>query len=134
MKKFFQDFKKFSSDDITFGVSQITSLNEGELKMIEEKIKSSNNKDFRVLNLFAYTGCATMAASKAGATEVVHVDASKGIVDVLFETLNNKCKELTSKHPKYTTKFAVTFGNHDNQGDYPRTAPDARERSRWRCR
>ncbi len=30
-----------------------------------------------ILNLFAYTGCATMAAANAGATEVVHVDASK---------------------------------------------------------
>ena len=36
---FFQDFKKFSSDDVTFGVSQITSLNEGELKMIGTRLK-----------------------------------------------------------------------------------------------
>ena len=34
----------------------------------------------RVLNLFAYTGGATMACAKAGAAEVVHVDASKGMV------------------------------------------------------
>jgi len=33
----------------------------------------------RVLNLFAYTGGATVACAKAGATEVVHVDASKGM-------------------------------------------------------
>lgn len=33
----------------------------------------------RILNLFAYTGGATMAAAKAGADEVVHLDASKGI-------------------------------------------------------
>ncbi len=33
----------------------------------------------KVLNLFAYTGCATVVALKAGA-EVVHVDASKGMV------------------------------------------------------
>lgn len=46
--------------------------------------------------------------------------ASKGIVDILFETLNNKCKELSEKDSKYITKFAVTFGNHDNQGDYER--------------
>ena len=37
----------------------------------------------RVLNLFAYTGCATMMASFSGATEVVHVDASKGIMNGL---------------------------------------------------
>lgn len=35
--------------------------------------------DIKVLNLFAYTGGATMAAAKAGASEVVHLDASKGI-------------------------------------------------------
>lgn len=34
----------------------------------------------KVLNLFAYTGGATLAASKAGA-EVVHVDASKGAIE-----------------------------------------------------
>ena len=33
----------------------------------------------RVLNLFAYTGGATVACAKAGAKEVVHVDASKGM-------------------------------------------------------
>lgn len=33
----------------------------------------------RILNLFAYTGGATVACTKAGAAEVVHVDASKGM-------------------------------------------------------
>lgn len=37
------------------------------------------NRPIRVLNLFAYTGGATVAAAKAGAS-VVHVDAAKGIV------------------------------------------------------
>lgn len=37
------------------------------------------NRPIRVLNLFAYTGGATMAAAAAGAS-VVHVDASKGMV------------------------------------------------------
>ena len=36
-------------------------------------------RPIRVLNLFAYTGGATVASAKAGAS-VVHVDASKGIV------------------------------------------------------
>ena len=41
----------------------------------------SYNKDkpFKVLNLFAYTGGATLSAAKAGAS-VTHVDASKGMV------------------------------------------------------
>lgn len=33
----------------------------------------------RILNLFAYTGGATVACAAAGAAEVVHVDASKGM-------------------------------------------------------
>ncbi|MBQ8431940.1 MAG: class I SAM-dependent methyltransferase [Clostridia bacterium] len=37
------------------------------------------NRPIKVLNLFAYTGGATVAAAAAGAS-VVHVDASKGIV------------------------------------------------------
>ena len=38
-------------------------------------------RPIRVLNLFAYTGGATLAAAKAGA-QVVHVDASKGMVQM----------------------------------------------------
>ena len=43
------------------------------------KIKNSN-RDIKVLNLFAYTGGATVACLSAGAS-VTHVDASKGMVD-----------------------------------------------------
>ncbi|MDP4118880.1 MAG: class I SAM-dependent methyltransferase [Bacillota bacterium] len=46
---------------------------------IISKIRSAN-RPIRVLNLFAYTGGATVAAAYAGAVETVHVDASKGIV------------------------------------------------------
>jgi len=38
------------------------------------------NRPIKVLNLFAYTGGATLAAAKAGAS-VTHVDASKGMVN-----------------------------------------------------
>ena len=43
-----------------------------------ELIKNAN-RPIKVLNLFAYTGGATVAAAKAGAS-VVHVDAAKGMV------------------------------------------------------
>lgn len=43
-----------------------------------EKIRQAE-KPVKVLNLFAYTGGATLAAAAAGA-EVTHVDASKGMV------------------------------------------------------
>ena len=42
-------------------------------------IIKSANRPIKVLNLFAYTGGATLAAAKAGA-HVTHVDASKGMV------------------------------------------------------
>jgi len=43
------------------------------------KLIKEANRPLKVLNLFAYTGGATLAAAKAGAT-VTHVDASKGMV------------------------------------------------------
>lgn len=47
---------------------------------IISKQKSLNpEREIKVLNLFAYTGGATIAAAKAGAS-VTHVDASKGMV------------------------------------------------------
>ncbi|MCL2390987.1 MAG: class I SAM-dependent methyltransferase [Oscillospiraceae bacterium] len=45
---------------------------------ITDKIKSAN-RQVSVLNLFAYTGAATIAAAAAGAS-VCHVDAAKGMV------------------------------------------------------
>ena len=44
----------------------------------QEKIKAAG-RPIRVLNLFGYTGGATLACAQAGAS-VCHVDASKGIV------------------------------------------------------
>lgn len=44
-----------------------------------KKIESEKKRQIRVLNLFAYTGGATIAAAKAGAA-VTHVDASRGVV------------------------------------------------------
>ncbi len=45
---------------------------------MQEKIKNSK-RHIKVLNLFAYTGGATVACAAAGA-DVVHVDSSKGMV------------------------------------------------------
>lgn len=46
--------------------------------------------------------------------------ASKAIVENLIITLNDACKARVKAHPDRLTKFAVTYGNHDNQGDYSR--------------
>ena len=45
-----------------------------------DKIRNAK-RPIKVLNLFGYTGGATVACSKAGAELVVHVDAAKGMVE-----------------------------------------------------
>ena len=45
-----------------------------------EKIIKNSNRPLKVLNLFAYTGAASVVALNAGAS-VVHVDSSKGMVE-----------------------------------------------------
>lgn len=65
--------------------------------MIMDKINKSN-RPVRVLNLFAYTGGASIAALKAGA-EVTHVDSSKGMVEWAKE--NAKASGLENKPIRY---------------------------------
>lgn len=61
-------------------------------KMMSELIKNSG-REIKVLNLFAYTGCASVACSNAGAL-VTHVDASKGMVERAKE--NAKLNGITN--------------------------------------
>ena len=58
---------------------------------IIDQIRRSK-QDIRVLNLFAYTGGATMAAAYGGAREVVHVDASKGMVQWAKENMMTRSR------------------------------------------
>lgn len=80
--------------DLTFKVSPTNFKHTGifpeqavNWDYVMDKIRQSKREDFRVLNLFAYTGCATMAASLAGALEVVHVDAARGMVEWAKENM-----------------------------------------------
>ena len=70
-----------------------------------DKIKNSNRK-IKVLNLFAYTGGASVACLKAGAS-VVHVDSSKGMVDWAKE--NVKASKLESFPIRYLVDDTVKF-------------------------
>lgn len=45
-----------------------------------EKLIKNSNREVRILNLFAYTGAASVVCAKAGG-KVTHVDASKGMVE-----------------------------------------------------
>ena len=48
--------------------------------IIKEALQNNPTREIKVLNLFAYTGGATLSAAAAGA-HVTHVDASKGMVN-----------------------------------------------------
>lgn len=48
--------------------------------VIRARLARTGGRNLHVLNLFAYTGGSTLAASQAGA-HVVHLDAAKGVVD-----------------------------------------------------
>ena len=77
---------KVSYRGLTFGVKPMGFKHTGlfpeqaaNWDWFSDLIRNSGRKDVNVLNLFAYTGGATAAASAAGAA-VCHVDAAKGMV------------------------------------------------------
>ncbi|MBR5191863.1 MAG: class I SAM-dependent methyltransferase [Clostridia bacterium] len=63
--------------------------------LMTDLVKSAN-REISVLNLFAYTGGATVALAKAGA-KVCHVDSSKGMVERAIEnvTISNVDRQNT---------------------------------------
>lgn len=61
-----------------------------------EKIRNAN-REIKVLNLFAYTGGATVACLKAGAS-VNHVDSSRGMVDWCKENVKKNGLENSDIH------------------------------------
>ena len=65
--------------------------------LIRNTIKKERRK-VKVLNLFAYTGAASIAALKEGA-EVTHVDSSRGMIDWAKE--NVKSNNLENEHIRF---------------------------------
>ena len=88
------EFWTIKYKDLTFKVSPTNFKHTGlfpeqatNWDFMMNKIKKAN-RPIKVLNLFAYTGGATMACSSAGAIEVVHVDASKGMTEWAKENMH----------------------------------------------
>ena len=84
--------------------------------LIREAKKKNPGKESKVLNLFAYTGGATVACADAGAA-VTHVDASKGMVTWAKE--NAAASGLANAPIRYLVDDCVKFvereirrGNH----------------------
>lgn len=108
LKKSFQ----VNYQDLTFNIKQMGFKHTGlfpeqavNWDFMMNKIKNSKRK-IKVLNLFAYTGGATVACLKAGAS-VVHVDSSRGMVDWAKE--NIKSSKLDSANVRYIVDDVVKF-------------------------
>ncbi len=113
---------KIKYDDLTFNIKQMGFKHTGlfpeqavNWDFMMEKIKKSGRK-IKVLNLFAYTGGASVACLRAGAS-VTHVDSSRGMVDWCKE--NVKSSGLENAEIRYIVDDVVKFvqreirrGNH----------------------
>ena len=76
---------------------------------MREKIENSK-RNIKILNLFAYTGGATVACLASGA-EVCHVDSSKGMVTWAKE--NVQSSGLADKKVRYIVDDVVKFVNRE---------------------
>ena len=113
---------KIDYKNLTFNIKQMGFKHTGlfpeqaaNWDFMIEKIKKENRK-IKVLNLFAYTGGATVACLSAGAT-VTHVDASRGMVDWCKEKVkssgyeNAEVRYLVDDVIKFV-KREIRRGNH----------------------
>lgn len=107
-----QDYWTISYKDLKFKVSPTGFKHTGlfpeqaiNWDFMMDKIRNSNRK-ITVLNLFAYTGAATMACSKAGA-DVVQVDASKGMTEWAKE--NMKLSNLQNNSIRFIVDDCLKF-------------------------
>ena len=113
---------KINYKNLTFNIKQMGFKHTGlfpeqavNWDFMIDKIKKENRK-IKVLNLFAYTGGATIACLSAGAS-VTHIDASRGMVDWCKE--NVKANGLEQKEIRYLVDDVIKFvkreirrGNH----------------------
>lgn len=113
---------KINYKNLTFNIKQMGFKHTGlfpeqavNWEFMMDKIKKSNRK-IRVLNLFAYTGGASVSCVAAGA-HVTHVDSSRGMVDWCKENISSS--NLPGTEIRYIVDDVVKFvqreirrGNH----------------------
>lgn len=106
------DYWTISYKNLTFKVSPTNFKHTGlfpeqaaNWDFMMNKIKNAKRK-IKVLNLFAYTGAATMACASAGA-EVVQVDASKGMTEWAKE--NMKLCNLCDHYIRFIVDDCMKF-------------------------
>jgi 23S rRNA (cytosine1962-C5)-methyltransferase len=76
---------------------------------IDDKIRSAG-REISVLNLFAYTGGATVAAAAAGAS-VCHVDAARGMVE--WAKINAEKSGLSDAPVRYIVDDCLKFAKRE---------------------
>ncbi len=94
--------------------------------------KESEKRPIKVLNLFAYTGGATLAAASAGAS-VTHVDASKGMVtwakenavssglgDAPIRWLVDDCRKFVEREIRRGNKYDAIIMDPPSYGRGPK--------------
>ncbi|MBQ2502960.1 MAG: class I SAM-dependent methyltransferase, partial [Lachnospiraceae bacterium] len=94
--------------------------------------KESTKRPIKVLNLFAYTGGATLAAASAGAS-VTHVDASKGMVtwakenavssglgDAPIRWLVDDCRKFVEREIRRGNKYDAIIMDPPSYGRGPK--------------
>lgn len=112
IKKKLPDFWRINYGELAFNVKTMGFKHTGifpeqavnwdyTAKLIKEA-----GRPVKVLNLFAYTGGATVAALKAGA-DVVHVDASKGMV--LWAKENAALSGVADRNVRWIVDDCVKF-------------------------
>ena len=134
------EFWKINYKDLTFKISPTGFKHTGlfpeqavNWDMMREKIKAAKaeGREVRVLNLFAYTGGATVAAASAGAS-VCHVDAAKGMVhwareNAELSSLNEKpirwivddCKKFVEREIRRGSKYDAVILDPPSYGRGP---------------
>lgn len=107
------DYWTVNYKDLTFKVSPTNFKHTGlfpeqatNWDFMMNKIKNAK-RPIKVLNLFAYTGAATVACSKAGAELVVHVDAAKGMVAWAKE--NAKLSGIENNYIRFIVDDCLKF-------------------------
>ena len=103
---------KINYKELTFNIKQMGFKHTGlfpeqavNWDFMIDKIKKEK-RDIKVLNLFAYTGGATVACLSAGAS-VTHVDSSRGMVDWCKENVNDS--GYKDAHIRYLVDDVVKF-------------------------
>lgn len=115
-KKNLPEFWTISYKHLTFKVSPTNFKHTGifpeqavNWDFAMNKIKNAN-RPIKVLNLFAYTGCASMACASAGAS-VVQVDASRGMSEWAKE--NMRLSNLENREIHFIVDDCIKFVNRE---------------------